>query len=562
MFVRAKRSAYGDATYEYLQIVESYREGTRVRQRVVATLGRRDRLVADGQLDALLQSLARFSDRLRVVQKVRTEGMQAHAARSWGPALVFGRLWEEQRLPEMLGRLAAGRRFEFDIERTAFALALQRLCSPGSDLQGAAWVRTVHAPGFDRVELQHLYRTVGFLAKVREDLEHDLFLQDRDLFSLEVDLLFIDTTSTFVWRDTETDVRRRGYSRDRRPDQPQVVLCVAVDADGWPVAWDILPGNTADKPAFVGMIEKLRKRFKVRRAIIVADRGMISKDTITLMEDHESAPFEFIFGCRMRSQKEVKEEVLSRAGRYRKVEDNLEVKQVMVEGRRYIVCRNPDEARKDAAARDALLKKLEGTLGKSGQKAVVGNKGYRRFLKVEPGAIAIDREAVERDARLDGKFVLRTNTEFDSDEVARMYKSLWRVERTFREEKSTLEVRPIYHHRDDTSIGHIVGCFLALRLEVDLQRRLDEHRVTTSWPDLMRDLQEVKAVELTLDGQKYLLRTELRGKAYEAFAAVGVRPPALVEARGPAEPVDEVAARDEAPPEPGAVKKESEEPTM
>ena len=135
---------------------------------------------------------------------------------------------------------------------------------------------------------------------------------------------------------------------------------------------------------------------------------------------------------------------------------------------------------------------------------------------------------MQRDARLDGKFVLRTNTELSADEVALAYKSLWRVERAFRETKSTLEVRPVFHHRDDTTIGHIVGCFLALRLEVDLQRRLDERGVELAWPDLMRDLDQVKAVELTLDGARYRLRTELPGKAAAAFAAAGVRPPRLV----------------------------------
>jgi hypothetical protein len=148
------------------------------------------------------------------------------------------------------------------------------------------------------------------------------------------------------------------------------------------------------------------------------------------------------------------------------------------------------------------------------------------------GGITIDRDAVERDARLDGKFVLRTNTELDTDQVALAYKSLWRVERAFRETKSTLEVRPVFHHRDDTTIGHIVGCFLALRLEVDLQRRLDERTVDVSWPDLMRDLAEVKAVDVTLDGQCYRLRTDLRGHAFAAFQAAGVRPPSVLTHQG------------------------------
>jgi len=328
-------------------------------------------------------------------------------------------------------------------------------------------------------------------------------------------------------------LRRRGHSRDRRPDQPQVVLCVVVDARGWPVAWEILPGNTADTKAFVAMIERLRRRFHIRRVIVVADRGMISRETMRWLTEDEGAPFEFIFGCRMRRQREVAVEVLGRSGRYHKVAENLEVKEVWVEDRRYVVCRNPIEQRKDAAAREALLAHLEAALAR-GPKALLRNKGFARFVKIDRGSVRIDRRAVQADARLDGKFVLRTNTELDAEQVARAYKSLWRVERTFRETKSTLEVRPIFHRSDRGCIGHIVACFLALRLEVDLQRRLDErgagHLV---WPDLMRDLARVQAVEVTLDGERYRLRTDLPGRAHEAFAAAGVRPPPAVSHLGP-----------------------------
>jgi hypothetical protein len=542
VFIRVKRSVQASGTYEYLQVVESVRDGTRVRQRVIGNLGRRDQIVADGTLDGLLRSLAKFSERLRVVERVRAQGLHAHQARTWGPALVFERLWRQQGLPELLRKLGRGRRFGFDVERVALALALQRLCAPGSDLQGSAWLQTVEAPGFEGIELQHLYRTVGFLEEVRHDLEQALFLKDRDLLSQSVDLVFIDTTSTFVYRFEETELRQRGYSRDRMPDQPQVVICLAVDAQGWPIAWDLLPGSTADKTALVAMIEKLRQRFRIRRAVVVADRGMISKATIALLQDHANAPFDFILGCRMRQQKEVKEEVLARAGRYHQVADNLEVKEVVVEDRRYVVCRNPVEVKKDAAARGTLLAKLEAALAHS-PKSVIGNKGFARFLRVNKDAVAIDPEAIERDQRLDGKFVLRTSTELPAAEVALAYKSLWRVERAFRETKDTLDVRPLFHHRDDTTVGHIVGCFLALRLEVDLQRRLDTAGVECSWPDLMRDLAEVRAVDVTLDDQRYRLRTDLRGHASAAFAAAGVRPPRVVERLGPALQEEQTLAR-------------------
>ncbi|MFP3868516.1 MAG: IS1634 family transposase [Desulfobacteraceae bacterium] len=533
MFVRIKRSAHNGTAYEYLQIVRSYRDAGKVRQQVIATLGRRDKLTVSGELDGLLRSLSKFSVNLRVVEAVRTSGLAASTAKQWGPALVFGRLWDQQGLPNLLGALSQERRFEFAVERVAFALALQRLCAPGADLAGSAWVKTVEAPGFQGLALQHFYRTVAFLAEVREDLETKLFRRDLNLFNQTLDVVFIDTTSLYVYRDTETDWRKRGYSRDRRPDLPQFVLCVAVNASGWPIGWEIFPGNTADPQALRQIVTALRRRFHLGQVTVVADRGMISKNTIKLLTKNDQAPFDYVLGCRMHRQQEVNLEVLTRAGRYQGVADNLEVKEVRVGENRYVVCRNPLEAKKDAAVRETILDKLRRTIEKQGPKAVVGNRGYARFLKVAKGSATIDDDAVQRDARLDGKFVLTTNTNLPADEVAKTYKSLWRVERTFWEQKSTLEVRPIYRQRDDISMGHIVASFLALRLEVDLQQRLEERQAEVSWPDLRRDLAQVQSVLIELDGNRYQLRTDMVGSAHHAFAAAGVRPPSPVTCLGP-----------------------------
>jgi hypothetical protein len=528
MFFRAKKSGSKDRPHEYLQIVESYRDGSSVRQRVIATLGRVDHLKASGQIDGLMQSLARFSETLKVISAARDPKITNCKAKVWGPPLVFNRLWEQQRIPEVISALAEDRKFRFEVERACFALSLQRLCEPGSDLQGSHWVRTVECPGFEQFELQHLYRSTGFLHDIRHDLERELYLRDLNLFNQQLDLLFLDTTSTYVYRDEESEYRKRGYSRDHRADLPQFVLCVAVNADGWPVAWEVFPGNTADIEAFEQVITKLRERFRIGRIIVVADRGMISKRAIKILTEHEDCPLDYVLGCRMRRQKEVGEEVLSRAGRYQEVAPNLMVKEVRIDERRYVVCLNPEEAQKDAASREAILSKLEEIINHRGAKAVVGNRGYARFLKMRKGGVTINQEAVEADQRFDGKLVLMTNTDLPAAEVAKIYKGLWRVERTFRKEKSTLEVRPIYHHRDETSIGHIVASFLALRLEVDLQARLEKRGIKASWPNLMRDLSQLQAVRMDLDGHPYLIRTDFEGNAYHVFKAAGVQPPSRV----------------------------------
>jgi hypothetical protein len=525
MFIRLKHVESKGHRYQYLQIVANAREDGKVRQRVVANLGRLDALRASGRLDSLIGSLTRYSEAYRGYQDFLEGKIDRCVSKVWGPALVFGRLWERQGMPEVLGRLAEGRKFRFDPERVAFALALQRLCEPGSDLQGSEWVRDQE--GLPEIELHQMYRTAGWLYEVREPLERELFFRDRDLFTQELDLVFLDTTSTYVYRDEETKFFLRGYSRDHRPDLPQVMLCVAVDRRGWPVAWEMLPGNTADKVSFVRAIEKLRERFKIGRMIVVADRGMISKDTVSLLEDHADAPFDFILGCRMRRDLDVAD-LLHMTREFDEIKKGLGVAERTLEGKRYVLCYNEEEAKKDAAAREAILKHLQEKLESGEAKGLVGNTGYRRFLKGEKGSWRIDFDKARDDALFDGTFVLRTNTDLPMAEVARTYKGLWRVERTFREEKSTLQLRPLYHHCDDTRIGHIVACFLALRLEVDLQRRLDENGFDFPWPDLMRDLKRVQAVHLDLADKHFTIRTDLPMMAGKVFRTIGMRPPTRI----------------------------------
>jgi hypothetical protein len=525
MYPRIKNGGNEKHPHQYLQIVESYRTGKEVRQRVICNLGRLDQLQDSGELDRLIDGLLKYSRLNGILNASREDSVKSCFTKQWGAPLVFGRLWEQQGLPEIIGKLSDGRKHQFNMERVCFALALQRLCNPGSDLQGSEWVRKIEAEGFESIELRHMYRTVGWLSEVRDDLERELFFRDRDLFNQELDLVFIDTTSTYIYRDEETEFAKRGYSRDKRPDLPQMVLCAAVDRGGWPIGWEVFPGNTADVRAFESTIQKLRERFRIGRVSVVADRGMISRSTIKFLEEDEEAPFDYILGCRLRKDKEVSEEVLSRAGRYREVSPNLKVKEVCVGARRYVICRNDDEATKDAAARDAIVAKLDEKLASGGGKSLVKNIGYRRFIKGSRGAWVIDKDAVETDAKFDGVFVLRTNMSLPADEIAKTYKGLWRVERTFREQKSTLEMRPLFHHCDDNRIGHIAASFLALRLEVDLLARLEKKGVDRSWPSLMNDLACFQSVTLALDGVTYRIRTDFEGNAYEAFKAAGVRPP-------------------------------------
>jgi hypothetical protein len=430
-----------------------------------------------------------------------------------------------------------GRKFDFAVERAVFLTVLHRLFAQGSDRAADKWKRDYRIEGADDLSLHHLYRAMAWLGENKEAVEKSLFMSTRDLFTT-LDMVFFDTTSIYFEGRGGDTLGQHGHSKDHRPDLKQMVVGAALDGEGRPVSCELWPGNKADAKALVPAVDRLRERFGIDRATVVADRGMISKETIG---DLEKRSLGYILGARMRRVNEVRREVLSRAGRYREVRENLRVKEVKVEGHRYVVCLNPEEAEKDRADREAILASLEDAL-KKGAKSLVGNKGYRRYLKGARGAFAIDPAKVKEEARYDGKFVLRTNLKLDAGEVAVKYKELWRVERAFRTVKSVLETRPICqgvtagpqgvltsgHKCDETILGHVFASFLALVVMHELDRRLAEKGYKLEWEDVKQDLATLTEVEVFEGEERYWLRSEFQGVASKVFRALRIAAPASV----------------------------------
>lgn len=555
MFFRIKRSG----PRQYLQIVENRWEDGRSKQRVLVTLGRADRLRESGQLEALLASGSRFAEKLMVLGQYKDGMLAAVDCHAFGPAKIFGRLWEETGCRKVLGELLAQRKFEFPVERAIFLEVLHRLIDPGSDRACYHWKDDHVVEGVDELQLHHAYRAMAWLGEpieeeteiessedepaehlrlrcTKDHIEEILFQRRRDLFS-SLGLVFFDTTSIYFEGEGGDEIGRRGYSKDKRPHLKQMIVGAVIDDQGAPICCHMWPGNTADVTTLLPVIDQLKQRFGISDVCIVADRGMIKAATLKALEKRDVF---YILGTRMRSQNEVRLDVLSRAGRYQKVEQEvahgkqpspLEVKEVMVEGRRYVVCRNAEQARKDAHDRQAILASLEDRLSGGSVKSMVANRGYRKYLKtVTKGTLVIDAEKVELESRFDGKWVLRTNTKLDTAEVALRYKQLWMVEHLFRDVKTLLSTRPIYHKCDETIRGHVFCSFLALVLRHELQRRLEAHGADhVEWAEMIRDLNRVRLVDVEAGGKHFRLRTQTPGQAGKVFQACGVALPPTVE---------------------------------
>jgi DDE family transposase len=555
MFFRLKPS--GPRTY--LQIVENRREHGAHRQHVIATLGRADELAASGALATLLASGARLCDQVMLLSALDADWLHLSARRLGGP-LLFERLWEETGCRAVIEDLLAGRGFAFAVERAVFATVLHRLFVSGSDRACERWIEDYAIPGVDGLALHHLYRAMAWLGEelgaagggqahatpfaprcVKDQVEEALFARRRDLFS-ELSVVFMDTTSLrFEGAGGET-LGQRGYSKDHRPDLMQLILCVIIDAAGRPICTEILPGNTADVRVLLPTVDRLRHRFAIERVCIVADRGMISAATL---EGLEARGLEYILGARERTDRLVREVVLAdeRAftpllvERANGAETQLFAKQVRHAGRRYVVCRNEAEAEKDRAERQAIIAGLEQQL-RRGDKALIGNSAYRRYLRRtgQGQAFEIDPGKLADEARYDGVFVLRTNARVTPLQAMLRYRELLEVETLFRKTKSVLRTRPIHHSSDAAIRGHVFCSFLALVLQKELFERCRAAGFVPEWDDVLRDPDRLQQAEVGQGGKTWTVRTDVGATASALLRACGIAVPPRIQGIPPPPP--------------------------
>jgi hypothetical protein len=541
MFVREKRIG----SYSYLYLVETVRENGKTKQRIVRNLGRKEVVEARGDLDRLARSAARLSRRSIILSLVADGSVPDVTCRRVGAPLLFERLWREIGCRAVVEELLAERRFEFAVERAVFLTVLHRLMVSGSDRACEYWRDDYRIDGIEGLQLHHLYRAMTWLgeelpssdqagrtlvARCTKDLiEERLFARRRDLFS-GLSVVFMDTTSLYFEGRGGKMLGQLGHSKDYRPHLQQIIVGIIIDQDGRPVCSEMWPGDTADVTTLIPVIDRLRRRFAIGRVCVVADRGMISAETITSLEERG---LEYILGVRERSSKEVREIVLKdqKASvplvipRSRRPDTELEAKEVRVGERRYVVCRNLLEAKRDAEVREAVLRNLRASL-RGGDKALVGNSAYRRYLKTPDGKhFEIDQQRVVEDAQYDGLYILQTNTRLHALAVMLRYRELLTVEDIFRTTKAILDTRPIYHQTDAAIRGHVFCSFLTLVLRKALEDRLAAARLKPEWATLLMDLDRLQEIETEQEGKRFILRTPVTGDTGRVFQALGVALP-------------------------------------
>jgi hypothetical protein len=500
MFARVKKSG----RYQYLQIVENRKIKGKVVPRVVGTMGRMAQLQPKDGVENLVRSLARFSGKTLLVLSAKSD-VDAQGVRI-GPALIFQRLCSELGLPQIFRSLVAERKFEFDVERAIFLTVLHRLFDLGSDRSCNRWREGYAIEGVQQLALHHSYRAMAYLAEVLEDqsgatpfaprcvkglVEEKLCARHRDLFTA-LGLVFFDTTSISFEGEGGETIGQLGNTKDRRPHCKQMVVGVVLDDRGRPIWCEMWPGNTADVKTLVPVVERLRKRFHIGHFCIVADRGMISAETIETLE-RPDCNIPHTLGARMPLVKEVSKQVLCRPGRYR---------QVRPQGRKV---KDPsplmvhDRGSGEAHRQLRLCPISQDAQGRRDHRAEQDRRG-----------VPVRRLGV-----------LRTNMDLGAELTVLRHKELWTVE----DVKSVLETRPIFHKRDATLRGHVFCSFLALVMRTELDIRLQEAGHVFEWADITRDLSALEQITIEDNGRKLAVRTACTGTCGKILRAAGVRIP-------------------------------------
>jgi Transposase DDE domain len=574
MYLRTtpRRNSDGSVV-RYLQLAHNSWDpkAKRSRVRVIYNFGREDHHNR-AALQRLVASVSRFLDPDQTLAAQAGEGLAFVESRPLGGAWALDGLWRRLGIDQTMRRLLTGRRLDPSAERVLFALVANRALAPSSKLAAAHWISDDAAiPGLAATSDDACYRAMDWLLEIHHELEREVFGRVATLLDLEVDLLFFDTTSTYfeleepdppIARDPRglplpqagdgngqgdndaaatAGFRSYGHSKDHRDDLPQVVVGMAVTRTGIPVRVWCWPGNTSDS-ALIRQVKADLRDWTLAKVIWVADRGFASAANRRWLRrgDHH-----YIIGERLRSGSAEASAALQRQGRYQQVADNLRVKEVRIsDAERFVICYNPEQAERDAAVRARLLAQLQETIAGTDKlpqtkraelRGVLSTKpGLNRFLRVTPGGLLrVDQRAVKAEQGLDGKYLLRSSDpHLSAEDIALGYKQLLQVERGWRDMKQVLDLRPVYHRKEERIRAHVLLCWLALLLT-----RTIETSCGDAWPNLRRELERIKLGTFAGPAGTFRQRTELTSTQRAILAKLQLAEPPRVWQLTPAAPV-------------------------
>jgi transposase len=465
--------------------------------------------------------------RVKVYSLLNVESdIETEWSKNYGYPLIFSKLWHDLGLGDVIANAASDAKTDFDIADVAYNMTLNRLHSPRSKRQLERWQESIY--GINHYDTHQYYRAMDRLAECQDAIEKSLFTRMRLLHEQSVDIVLFDTTTLVYYGEGEDGEKllARGFSKAKRGDLKQVVIGVVMSQDGIPLAHEVFSGNKNDVMCFKEIIDKISKKFSIKKVVLVGDRGMINNPNLKHLSDKG---FEYILGFRMRTiPAEERAAVLAKANFKVIKKESLHWREVDYHGQRLIVCYNPERAELDKKKREDILERLSQKIKGASIKTIVTNPEYKKFLKISGDNPKIDQDKVAKDALYDGIFVLTTNTKMGGKLIVERYKDLWQIEAGFRCLKDELQAGPIYHWKDRRIKAHILICFFALVMRIIARKKLKDHDSKLSYTDVMNDLDDLAATALSLKGDRIITTTTVKPGAAAAITALKINPPSKI----------------------------------
>ena len=544
MYIRITKNNKGDA---YYHLVESFRQDGKVKQRILLSLGR----VEDNKLEQLSEAISKHLDTIHVLDLAKH--IDISNAYIYGSLMVLDRLMETLGINSVISEIATTHeKLSYDLKKVLFTLITSRFVKPVSKLAlYDRWIDKFYPVMVDHdIALQHIYRSLDILAGHKEQIEQSLYEYKKDLFSINIDIVLYDLT-TLRFESTREDLgelRKFGYSKEMRTDCTQVVFGLLTDTDGLPLSFEVHPGNTFEGNTLKEIVDKMRKKFSVRRFIFIADRGLFSAKNLDHIRNNHG---EFIVGLKIGVLQKELQQTFYDISRFEFISEELAIWETQYGEDRCIVTWSKSRAERDRKTRDDILAKIREKLTKktSRTKSFVTNRNYQKYLILQDDATPIlNQQAIDEQARKDGFFGIITNVKsMPAKEIVFNYKQLWKIEDSFGELKGSLRSRPVFHWTDDRIIGHLVICFLAYLCEAHMTRALREQNdklqskaikgkiikerpLTTIMA--MEELNSVLAIPVKIKSQTIWVRTDIPENAQNLLKAINMRiPPKILEKR-------------------------------
>jgi len=537
MYIRITKNNKGDA---YYHLVESFRQDGKVKQRILLSLGR----VEDNKLEQLSEAISKHLDVIHVLDLAKH--VDISNAYIYGSLLILDRLMDSLGINAVISKIAiTHEKLTYDLKKVLFTLITSRFVKPVSKLAlYDRWIEKFYPVMVDHdIALQHIYRSLDIMAGHKEQIEQSLYEYKKDLFSINIDIVLYDLT-TLRFESTREDLgklRKFGYSKEMRTDCTQVVFGLLTDTDGIPLSFEVHPGNTFEGNTLKDIIDKMRKKFSVRRFIFIADRGLFSAKNLDHIRNDQG---EFIVGLKIGILQKELQQTFYDISRFEFISEELAIWEIQYGEDRCIVTWSKSRAERDRKTRDDILTKIREKLNTktARTKSFVTNRNYQRYLILQDDARPIlNQQAIDEQARKDGFFGIITNVKsMPAKEIVFNYKQLWKIEDSFGELKGSLRSRPVFHWTDDRIIGHLIVCFLAYLCEAHMTKALREQndnlqskaikgKIIKTRPltaiMAMEELNSVLAIPVKIKAQTVWVRTDIPENAQNLLKAMNMRIP-------------------------------------